>query len=160
MDGTPARWSKFLAPEAWMNRTRRRFLVASFPFSNGWRFFVLRNLMKSSFSSVSPWPAKTRKPCSLAWLAEFLILFSSWSTLAESFNSEYYIDPDNIAKNFLDPDTVPFLICNYSNETYDSYLHRLRPQIPVFLVHFILFLKGKSYHYSFPLDDYRNIFVD
>lgn len=76
----------------------------------------------------------------------------------ESFNSGHQVDEKNIARNYLDPDTIPFLICNYSNETYDRYLRKYRPQLPVFMVHFLLFIIGKSYHYRFPLDDYKEIF--
>nr|WP_321233379.1 transglutaminase-like domain-containing protein [uncultured Psychroserpens sp.] len=76
----------------------------------------------------------------------------------ETFNSSLEVDDINISKNYLNPDTIPFLICNYSNKTYDSFLRFLRPQIPVFMVHFALFLLGKSYHYRFPLDDYKKIF--
>lgn len=76
----------------------------------------------------------------------------------ESFNSNHQVDKENIIRNYLDPNTIPFLICNYSNKTYDSYLRKFRPQIPVFIVHFLLYTLGKSYYYRFPLDDYRRIF--
>ncbi|SDS68352.1 Transglutaminase-like superfamily protein [Formosa sp. Hel1_31_208] len=76
----------------------------------------------------------------------------------KSFNSEKDIDEKVIIRNYLDPDSIPFLICHYSNKTYDSYLRKFRPQIPVFIVHFVLFVIGKSYHYRFPLDDYKRIF--
>ncbi len=76
----------------------------------------------------------------------------------ESFNSDHEVDRENIIRNYLDPDTIPFLICNYSNKTYDSYLRKFRPQIPVFVVHFLLYTLGKSYYYRFPLDDYKRIF--
>ena len=76
----------------------------------------------------------------------------------ETFNLQLELDEVNIRANYLNPDTIPFLICNYSNKTYDSYLRFFRPQIPVFMVHFILFLLGRSYHYRFPLDDYKKIF--
>lgn len=76
----------------------------------------------------------------------------------KSFNSHKAIDNENIIRNYLDPDTIPFLICQYSNKTYDKYLRKLRPQVPVFVVHFVLYVIGKSYHYRFPLDDYKRIF--
>jgi hypothetical protein len=63
-----------------------------------------------------------------------------------------------IDKNFLHPDTVPFLICNYSNKVYDTCLNYTRPILPVFVTHFALYVLGKSYNYRFPLDDYRCIF--
>lgn len=76
----------------------------------------------------------------------------------ESFNTDSPIDEENIKRNYLNPDTVPFLICNYSNKTYDAYLRKFRPRVPVFMVHFLLLTLGKSYHYRFPLDNYKSIF--
>jgi hypothetical protein len=76
----------------------------------------------------------------------------------KTFNNDKHIEEVDIKRNFLDPDTVPFLICNYSNKTYDSFLRAFRPYLPVFIIHFMVYLLGKSYHYRFPLDDYRNIF--
>ncbi|MFD2823343.1 transglutaminase-like domain-containing protein [Lacinutrix iliipiscaria] len=76
----------------------------------------------------------------------------------KSFNELKTIEDSSIKRNYLDPDTVPFLICNYSNKTYDAFLRFSRPFIPVFIIHFVLFVFRKSYHYRFPLDDYRKIF--
>ena len=76
----------------------------------------------------------------------------------ETFNEKRQIEEANIKRNYLDPDTTPFLICNYSNKTYDRFLKIFRPYIPVFMVHFFLYLLNKSYYYRFPLDDYRKIF--
>ena len=76
----------------------------------------------------------------------------------KTFNSESNIEEANIKRNFLNPDTIPFLICNYSNKTYDSFLRFFRPHVPVFIIHFIIYSLRKSYHYKFPLDDYRKIF--
>ena len=75
-----------------------------------------------------------------------------------SFNATMPIVAANVQRNYLDLDTIPFLICNYSNTTYDSFLRYTRPRIPVFVTHFALYMLGKSYHYRFPLDDYRKIF--
>jgi hypothetical protein len=76
----------------------------------------------------------------------------------KSFNTVKGSNDMNISNNYLHPDTIPFLICNYSNKTYDSYLKRTRPHVPVFVTHFILYLFGKSYKYSFPYGDYKQIF--
>jgi len=76
----------------------------------------------------------------------------------KSFNALNVVEDDVVLKNFLDPSTVPFLICNYSNKTYDAFLRLTRPHIPVFVSHFIVFILGKSYHYRFPLDNYKKIF--
>lgn len=76
----------------------------------------------------------------------------------KSFNTDKNLNVATINRNYLDADTVPFLICNYSNKTYDAFLKRTRPLIPVFVTHFILYLVGKSYHYRFPFGDYKKIF--
>ncbi len=77
----------------------------------------------------------------------------------KTFNSTKDLDEKNVEKNYLNPDTIPFLICNYSNKFYDSCLKFFRPYVPVFLVHFVIFVLGKSYHYKFPLDNYKKIFT-
>ncbi|MDW5290732.1 transglutaminase domain-containing protein [Formosa sp. PL04] len=69
------------------------------------------------------------------------------------------IDEAPLMKNYLNTDITPFLICNYHNKTYDYYLERGRPHIPVFIIHFMVYVTGKSYHYKFPIDDYKNIFL-
>ena len=76
----------------------------------------------------------------------------------KSFAQDSEVDAANVTKNYLDPDTTPFLICNYSNKTYDAFLGCFRPHIPVFIIHFMVFLLGKSYHYRFPLDNYKKIY--
>ncbi|MBU2939589.1 hypothetical protein KO494_08545 [Lacinutrix sp. C3R15] len=78
--------------------------------------------------------------------------------LFKSFAKDREVDNANVIKNYLDPNTTPFLICNYSNKTYDSFLGLFRPHIPVFIIHFMVFLLGKSYHYRFPLDNYKKIY--
>lgn len=54
-----------------------------------------------------------------------------------------------IDKIFFNKNVVPFLISNYRNKVYDKYLGRLRPLLPVFLIHFLLYVMNKSYHYKF-----------
>jgi hypothetical protein len=76
----------------------------------------------------------------------------------KSFNSTHSIENKTIQRNYLNSNIIPFLICNYSNKIYDSYLRFFRPYLPVFMIHFIIFLFGKSYQYRFPMDDYRKIF--
>lgn len=77
----------------------------------------------------------------------------------KTFNEQKVIDEKNIKRNYLNPDTIPFLVCNYSNKTYDAFLRRTRPHIPIFVTHFVLYLFGKSYSYRFPLGDYKKIFI-
>jgi hypothetical protein len=76
----------------------------------------------------------------------------------KSFMPNLKIPSVQVTKNYLSSDITPFLICNYSNKTYDRYLKWARPYIPVFLIHFVVYVLGKSYHYKFPLDDYKKIF--
>lgn len=68
------------------------------------------------------------------------------------------IQSELVSKNYLNSDITPFLICRYNNKTYDRFLKFARPYIPVFLVHFAIYVLGKSYHYKFPLDDYKKLF--
>lgn len=75
-----------------------------------------------------------------------------------SFNKEHEISKQNVENNYLDPNIVPFLICNYSNKRYDILLKYTRPYIPIFISHFILYILNKSYYYKFPLDNYKTIF--
>ncbi len=76
----------------------------------------------------------------------------------QSFTSNKEITKDQINKNYINSDITPFLICNYQNKIYDRFLKFGRPYVPVFIIHFFIFLVGKSYYYKFPLDDYKKIF--
>lgn len=78
----------------------------------------------------------------------------------EIFNQSMNVDEKAVDKNYLCPDNIPFLIHNYSNKTYDWFLERFRPHLPIFIIHFFIFIIGKSYNYKFPLDDYKNIFMN
>lgn len=75
-----------------------------------------------------------------------------------TFNNLKELDKENIENIYLYPGTTPFLICNYSNKVYDNFLRYTRPYIPVFISHFFVYLIGKSYHYRFPLDNYKKLF--
>ena len=76
----------------------------------------------------------------------------------KSFNENKPLEEGSVYRNYLNKNTVPFLICNYNNKTYDVFLKYTRPYIPVFITHFVLFIFRKSYHYRFPLDNYKIIF--
>ncbi|WP_170233997.1 transglutaminase-like domain-containing protein [Bizionia myxarmorum] len=76
----------------------------------------------------------------------------------DSFIADLDIPLKQVHKNYLSADITPFLICNYQNTIYDRYLKYGRPHVPVFIIHFLVYLRGKSYHYKFPIDDYRKIF--
>src|SRR5690554_5285509 len=77
----------------------------------------------------------------------------------KSFIMDKHIEEMQVYKNYLNPDITPFLICAYRNKTYDRYLKMGRPYVPVFIIHFFVYLSGKSYHYKFPIDDYKKIFA-
>ncbi|MGV8813785.1 MAG: transglutaminase-like domain-containing protein [Gelidibacter sp.] len=83
---------------------------------------------------------------------------SGQAVLYRSFIEDKVIDKGHVNKNYLNVDITPFLICNYRNTIYDRYLKVARPYVPVFMIHFFVYLSGKSYHYKFPMDDYKKIF--
>ena len=74
------------------------------------------------------------------------------------FNDSKLFHDESIKKNYLNCDNVPFLIYNYSNKTYDAFLKTCRPLVPIFIIHFFIYLISKSYKYKFPLDNYKKIF--
>jgi hypothetical protein len=89
---------------------------------------------------------------------EFYQMFRAGKKMTfNSFLDEEKIHESSVYRNYLNPNNVPFLICNYSNKTYDAFLNYLRPFLPVFIIHFVIYMLGKSYHYQFPLDDYKKI---
>jgi hypothetical protein len=90
---------------------------------------------------------------------EFYQLFRDGKNISyESFIDSLKNYETMVYRNYLNPNTVPFLICDYSNKTYDKFLNFSRPYLPVFMVHFILYVLNKSYHYRFPLNNYKEIF--
>ncbi|MCK7589883.1 hypothetical protein M0G43_04795 [Subsaxibacter sp. CAU 1640] len=76
----------------------------------------------------------------------------------KSFNEDNMVEEATVNKNYLNSSITPFLICGYHNKIYDRYLSVLRPHLPIFIIHFILFALNKSYHYRFPFDNYKAIF--
>lgn len=76
----------------------------------------------------------------------------------DSFIKGKVIELEQVNKNYLNIDITPFLICEYRNKTYDWYLKLARPYVPVFIIHFFVYLSGRSYNYKFPIDDYKKIF--
>ncbi|MBJ6368286.1 transglutaminase domain-containing protein [Snuella sedimenti] len=73
-----------------------------------------------------------------------------------SFLSSNPIDYKLIKDYYLHTERMPFLICNYRNNTYDWYLDKFQPYLPIFVIHFWLYLAKKSYYYLFPLQCYKN----
>jgi hypothetical protein len=73
----------------------------------------------------------------------------------KSFLESNKLDKDRIDYYYLEPSRAPFLICNYSNRVYDSYLDRFQSILPIFVIHFWLVIVRKSYYYLFPLNDIK-----
>jgi hypothetical protein len=68
-----------------------------------------------------------------------------------SFNKKYTIDAEKVNDLYLNSNSFPFLITNYSNKTYDYSLDKLH-FIPTAIIHGLLFLTGKSYAFEFPIN--------
>lgn len=75
------------------------------------------------------------------------------------FNKEHTFKQKIITDYYFNPQAAPFLICNYSNKTYDAFIDRLRPFVPIFVIHFLILALGKGYHYKFPINNYKDLFV-
>lgn len=95
---------------------------------------------------------------SLSVIDLYYLARSGQPVFYESFIKDRKISIQQINKNYLNADIIPFLICDYRNRIYDRYLKFARPYVPVFIIHFFVYLSGKSYHYKFPMDDFKNIF--
>ncbi|WP_405569774.1 hypothetical protein [Winogradskyella sp. Asnod2-B02-A] len=67
-------------------------------------------------------------------------------------------DDKQIKIYYFGASATPFLISKYKNKVYDKFLTKNSSKLPVFIVHFLVYLTGNSYHYKFPLNDYRNMF--
>lgn len=67
-----------------------------------------------------------------------------------SFNKRTDVNPKIINDLYLDANSVPFVITNYNNKTYDYYLNKLK-FLPMPVTHGFLYLTGKSYFFEFPV---------
>lgn len=67
-----------------------------------------------------------------------------------SFNKKNMMDNKRITNLYLTSNSSPFVITNYHNKTYDSYLNTLK-FMPGPFIHGLLFLIGKSYFFEFPV---------
>ena len=54
--------------------------------------------------------------------------------------------------------SIPFLITNYSNKTYDHYFNKYQEKVPGFIINFWLIVIRKNFKFSFILDDYKKFF--
>ena len=55
-------------------------------------------------------------------------------------------------------ESIPFLITNYCNKTYDYYFNKYQDKVPGFLINFWLIVLRKNFKFSFMLDDYKKFF--
>ena len=94
----------------------------------------------------------------LSVLEVFELNKSSEKIYYKSFFESNDIESDLINDYFLNPKRVPFLICNYNNQTYDKYLDRYQGVLPIFMIHFWLYITRRSYYYLFPLHDSKSNF--
>jgi len=89
---------------------------------------------------------------------------SLFEVYTSNFSHNYYtfleknIDDVQIQNYYYNKKASPFLISKYNNSIYDKYLKSLDTKFPVFVIHFFIYLSGKSYSYKFPLNDYKNMF--
>ena len=63
-----------------------------------------------------------------------------------------------IKNYYFNSKATPFLISRYNNNLYDKFLRKNNARLPIFFIHFYIYLIGKSYKYKFPLRDYRAMF--
>lgn len=75
-----------------------------------------------------------------------------------TFNKEYLIKREILDFIYFNKNAVPFLIRNYSNKIYDLYLKKYSQRFPTFVIHFLIYLSGRSYKFMFPLDNYKKLF--
>lgn len=69
-----------------------------------------------------------------------------------NFNDNITIDEKGINDIYLIPFSYPFLITNYCNKTYDSFLNNL-DFFPESIIHGLLVLFRKNYTYEFPKNE-------
>lgn len=60
--------------------------------------------------------------------------------------------------NYLHPSIVFFMIDRYDNSRYDRVLNRWAGILPTSLIHFLVYVRGKSYRYLFPFNEHRALF--
>jgi hypothetical protein len=84
-----------------------------------------------------------------------LSVFELFDTLKENrkvifknIEPNYLTDPIKVKDIYLSSNSIPFLITNYHNKTYDYYLKKFN-FLPIFFTHGIIYLLGKSYKFLF-----------
>jgi hypothetical protein len=66
-----------------------------------------------------------------------------------SLNENGAISNTNAKNIFLLSDSLPFIITNYDNKSYDFFLEKL-DFFPVSIIHGLLIIIGKGYAFEFP----------
>ena len=107
--------------------------------------------------SVMFYTQNSKAPLSVLETFEFR---NQSDTYFKSFLPSNTIEEGLIENYYFDKTRVPFLICNYSNKTYDIYLDRFQKILPIFMIHFWLFVLNKSYYYLFPLGPQKVLVLD
>jgi hypothetical protein len=90
-------------------------------------------------------------------LSTLEVFYSNENLKYDAFFAEIK-DDTQIRNYYFNAAAAPFLISNYRNKVYDRYLKNFNSRVPIFFIHFFIYLSGNSYKYKFPLDDYRNMF--
>ncbi len=96
----------------------------------------------------------TQQP--LSAMEIFLQLRSNQNPQIISFTSRK--EDDNRLDQIYSSQSIPFLITNYSNKTYDHYFNKYQEKVPGFLINFWLIVLRKNFKFSFMLDDYKKFF--
>lgn len=140
----------------------REWGITSFPFNSGFgghafNEFYSKTLNKWVLIDVSKtlmfYIEGTTVPLSVMELFEYNK--AGKAITYSSFLETNIPDDDLISYYYLATERAPFLICNYHNKTYDTYLDRFKTLFPIFVIHFWLYLIRKSYYYLFPLNDFK-----
>lgn len=98
------------------------------------------------------------RPLPLSTLELFDLIRNKTVVHFETFFETQKNTQKSIRKNYLHPHVVPFMVSHYNTKVYDRFLHYLRGIMPVFMIHFLVYLTGNSYRYHFPLDNYKQLF--
>ncbi len=70
------------------------------------------------------------------------------TVIFKNIEPNYSTDPIRVKDVYLSSKSIPFLITNYHNKTYDYYLKKFN-FLPLFCTHGLLYLLGKSYKFLF-----------
>ena len=74
--------------------------------------------------------------------------------IISSIVADETINSQNVNSIFLESESLPFVITNYNNKTIDFFLDNLS-FFPESIIHGLLILLGKGYHFEFPIEKPR-----